>query len=310
MLKRRSDKLVILTYHRVIPEKNAMEQGEIDVQQFKMHVETFAKVFNVLKLSDAVSEMHDGGLPSRAISITFDDGYKDNVTAALPILEKVGVPATFFIATGFLDGGTMWNDIVIESVRRSGEDVLNLSTVGLEKVSVRSPEEKRAAVVNVIGKLKYIQQEKRDRLCTEIADQLGVSPPTNLMMDSSDLVVLRDAGMEIGGHTRNHPILCVESDEDAYAEIKNGKRDLEAIIGERVSAFAYPNGRPAIDYDRRHVAMVRNAGFRLAVTTATGCVNRSSDVFQLGRMSVWHTSQFKLIMRMLMNFFSGTSPNA
>lgn len=302
--------MVILTYHRVIAEKDAMEQGEVDVQQFKMHVDTFAKFFNVLELSEAVRGLHDGGLPGRAISITFDDGYKDNVTAALPVLERVGVPATFFIATGFLDGGTMWNDIVIESVRRSGKDVLDLSTVGLEKVSVRSPEEKRAAVVNLIGKLKYIQQEKRDRLCMEIADQLGVSPPTNLMMDSSDLVVLRDAGMEIGGHTRNHPILCVESDEDAYAEIKNGKRDLEAIIGERVDAFAYPNGRPVLDYDRRHVAMVRNAGFRLAVTTATGCVNRSLDVFQLGRMSVWHTSQLKLIMRMLMNFFSGTPPNA
>ena len=73
--------------------------------------------FSVLPLADGVERLYDGTLPASALAVTFDDGYADNLAVAAPLLRKHGVPATLFIATGYVDGGAMWNDIVIEAFR-------------------------------------------------------------------------------------------------------------------------------------------------------------------------------------------------
>jgi len=305
-----SRRLVILTYHRVVPDDPLKDPDEIDEQQFRMHVATLSRFFNVLKLSDAISGLKNGGLPGRAVAITFDDGYKDNVTAALPILEHYGVPATFFIATGFLDGGIMWNDMAIESVRRFEGDRIDLDDLDLGSYPAREPAEKIAAYRQIVGKLRYEPQERRNELCKAIAERLEVQLPTDLMMSSNDLTTLRDAGMEIGAHTRNHPILAVVGEDDARREIVDGKRDVEQILGAEVKAFAYPNGRPGQDYKACHVDMVRDAGFELAVSTGAGSVSTEADVFQLGRVSVWHRSRPKLVLRMLKNYFLGEPARA
>ncbi len=310
MKKGNSRRLVILTYHRVVADDPLKDPDEIDEQQFRMHVATLSRFFNVLKLSDAISGLRNGGLPSRAVAITFDDGYKDNVTAALPILEHYGVPATFFIATGFLDGGIMWNDTVIESVKRFEGDRIDLDELDLGSYPAREPGERIAAYRQIVGKLRYESQERRDVLCKAIAERLEVRLPTDLMMSSDDLPTLRAAGMEVGAHTRSHPILAVVSEEDARREIVDSKRDVEQIVGTEVSAFAYPNGRPGQDYKDCHVDMVRDAGFELAVSTAAGCVSAEADVFQLGRVSVWHRSRPKLVLRMLKNYFLGEPATA
>lgn len=299
-----ANKLLILTYHRVIADPAWNDPDEVDVEQFQMHVDIYSRYFNVLRLSDAISKLHNGGLPSRAVSITFDDGYKDNVSEALPILESRGVPATFFIASGFLDGGIMWNDAVIESVKRSSHDIADLRDLDLGQYSTGSHEEKSSVIKQLLGRLKYLPQQERDDLTKAIAERLQVTLPTDLMMSSSDVVHMRDSGMEIGAHTRTHPILSVVSDSEAEAEILGGKRDLEQIIGGEVTSFAYPNGRPGQDYEKRHVEFVSNAGFELAVSTAAGCVRPTTDTLQLGRVGVWHRSRPKLVLRMLMNYFS------
>ena len=83
-------------------------------------------VFNVIPLEEGVAGIKSGKLPPRALSITFDDGYANNATVAAPILKRLGLHATFFIATGFLDGGRMFNDTVIEAVRGYRGDMLDL----------------------------------------------------------------------------------------------------------------------------------------------------------------------------------------
>ena len=87
--------------------------------------------FNVLPLALAVERLRQGDLPARALAITFDDGYADNAEVAAPILERLGLPATFFVTTGFLQGGCMWNDRVIEALRNCAADELDLSELGL-----------------------------------------------------------------------------------------------------------------------------------------------------------------------------------
>ena len=94
-------------------------------------------MFNVIPLLDAVRHSAAGTLPPRAACITFDDGYADNAEVALPILQRHKLHATFFVATGFLNGGRMWNDTIIELVRRAPDGVLDFSAFGLGVPSAR-----------------------------------------------------------------------------------------------------------------------------------------------------------------------------
>ena len=306
----RKQKLLILTYHRVIPDPDAHDPDDISESQFDMQVSVFSKYFNPLTLSDAASRLRDGKLPARAVCVTFDDGYRDNAELALPILRRHQVPATFFVATSFLDGGIMWNDRVIQSVRRFAGDNIDLRDLGLGEHAVATNAQRMATYKTLIGQLKHLPQEERLARCLAVGELLGVAAPTDLMMETKDLLTLRDAGMEIGGHTQSHPILSVVDDATARAEIGEGKRDLERILDAEIAAFAYPNGRPGKDFERRHAEMVRDAGFSLAVTTAPGCVSSSGNPYQLGRFSVWHRTRPKLIARLMLNYFAGDPATA
>src|SRR5690242_1236069 len=113
----RDSRLSIFAYRRVLPHADTLFPDEGDAESFDRHIEQLAGCFNVIPLFDAIRGLNRGTLPPRAACITFDDGYADNVEIALPILQKHGVHATFFVASGFLDGGRMWNDTVIELVR-------------------------------------------------------------------------------------------------------------------------------------------------------------------------------------------------
>ena len=122
----RRARLSVLIFHRVLPQIDPLFPEEVDAQRFEQICGWLRSWFNVLPLDEAVLRLTDGALPERALAITFDDGYADNHNVALPILQRHGLVATFFIATGFLDGGRMWNDSVIESVRRTAQQEFDL----------------------------------------------------------------------------------------------------------------------------------------------------------------------------------------
>ena len=293
-------KLSIVIYHRVLAEPDLLT-GEGGIAQFERGLSYLTNNFNILPLSEAVNKLRNGTLPSRAACITFDDGYADNAEIALPILQKHGVTATFFIASGFLDGGRMWNDTVIESVRRAKGDTLDLNAIGLGNHAIATLEQRRETLNLLIDKLKYLPHGARasqvDKLSTIIAADL----PDNLMMTSAQVRQLHDAGMEIGGHTLTHPILASIDDAAARTEIAEGKAKLEAIIDTPLRLFAYPNGKPGKDYLSAHVRMIKDAGFEAAVSTAWGAARQDSDMFQLPRFTPWDKSEWRYVLRMVRN---------
>ncbi len=259
-----------------------------------------AACFNVIPLYDAVRGLRKGKLPDRAACITFDDGYADNAEVALPILQKHGLPATFFVAASFLDGGRMWNDTVIELIRQAPGELLDLRSTGLGQFEIGTIPQRRHAVHNVLGKLKYLPQELRQSRVEAICALTPV-PSSNLMMTSHQIRVLHNAGMEIGGHTANHPILARLENHAARAEIANGKEMLESIIRAPVRFFAYPNGKPGGDYLPDHVRMVRDLGFDAAVSTAHGAARTDSDLYQLPRFTPWDRWEVRFTLRMAQN---------
>lgn len=294
-------RLSILIYHRVLPHQDPLFPGETDAPTFDLQLNFLKTYFNILPLSNAVKRVCDGSLPPRAACITFDDGYADNAEIALPLLMKHGLPATFFVATGFLNGGRMWNDTVIELVRRTPDSVLDLTALGYGSFEIATMQQRTQAISALLGQLKYLpfeaRQEQIERLCTHL--QLPL--PSDLMMTSGQVRNLHNAGMDIGAHTVNHPILARVDAAIARREIEKGKETLENIIGAPVRLFAYPNGKPGQDYLSEHVTMVKSLGFDAAVSTAWGASRGKDDLYQLPRFTPWDKTEHKFMLRMAQN---------
>jgi peptidoglycan/xylan/chitin deacetylase (PgdA/CDA1 family) len=293
--------LSILIYHRVLPQQDPLFPGEVTRADFDRQIALVKSCFNIVPLIDAVRHVQAGTLPPRAACITFDDGYADNAEIALPVLQAHGVNATFFVATGFLDGGRMWNDTVIETVRRAPGPLLDATALGLGSHPVDTIGARQQAVGALIGALKYLPMVERLEQVERLVALADVVLPTDLMMSSEQVRQLHRAGMGIGAHTVNHPILAKLARADARREIADGKAQLEAIIGERVPLFAYPNGKPHGDYAAEHVALVKELGFDGAVSTAWGAHRGIVDHFQLPRFSPWDRGDLRYLLRLAAN---------
>lgn len=293
--------LSILIYHRVLPEADPLFPSEVDRVEFDRQLRLLKSMYNIIPLIDAVRHVRAGTLPPRTACITFDDGYADNAEVALPLLQRHGVHATFFVATGFLDGGRMWNDTVIEVVRRAQGAQIDARVLGLGLHPIGSVAERRAAIGALIGQLKYLELDERLAQVARLADLVGCALPDDLMMRSEQVRQLHQAGMAIGGHTVRHPILATLSPQAARDEIANGKRRLEELIGDQVRLFAYPNGKPGTDYRAEHVAIVRELGFEGAVSTAWGADRTGGDLFQLPRFSPWDRDRLRFALRLAKN---------
>ena len=301
-------RLSIFIFHRVLPVPDPLFPEEPDAARFSTLLGWIATWFNVIPLDDGVRRLSTGTLPPRAAAITFDDGYADNQSVALPILRNYGLCATFFVATGFVDGGCMWNDRIIAAVRHCSSPTLELSSVGLGRLSLSSASDRRRAIDGLLGHAKYLPMAARHDLATRIGDIAGVSGPTDLMMTSTQIRALRAAGMQIGAHTVSHPILARLSVDDARREILESKLWLEQVLQEQVVLFAYPNGKPGVDYLGEHARMVREQGFVAAVSTGWGAANRDTDGMQLPRFTPWDRSRGRFALRIAANMLR--SPDA
>jgi peptidoglycan/xylan/chitin deacetylase (PgdA/CDA1 family) len=118
---------------------------------------------------------------------------------------------------------------------------------------------------------------------------------------------LHGAGMEIGAHTETHPILLNTAPDTARREIVESGRRLAEIVRQPVRLFAYPNGKPGVDYGPEHVAMVRDAGYVAAVSTGWGVATALSDRFQLPRFTPWDRTPGRFMLRMVRNMRNANS---
>jgi len=290
-------KLQVFIFHRVLANPDSLLPGEPDAKQFDWMVRLIARNFNVLPFGRAVSLLKSGSLPKAAACITFDDGYKDNFSVALPILQRYGLTATFFIATSFLGGGRMWNDDIIEAIRLLPNETADLKEFGLDQYDLTTPTNRVNAIGTILGKLKYQSHGQRQAVARKIAQHAGVDDRFGLMMSADDVRAMRAAGMELGGHTHSHPILKLLTDDEAYSEITRGKSELEKILSEQVKVFAYPNGNPQLDLSPQHIEMLRQAGFTAAATTQQAIATVKNDAFMMPRFTPWDRTPAKFGIR-------------
>ncbi|NML60190.1 polysaccharide deacetylase family protein [Massilia sp. RP-1-19] len=291
--------LSIVLYRRVLARPDALFPEQIDALRFEQQVRLLTRWFKLLPLSDAVRRLRERTLPGCAACICFENGYADNASVALPILQRYRVRATFFVASGFLDGGCMWKDAVIDVVRSAIGDRLNLTASGFATYDLACPLRRRAVIdmlIDTLGRLPHGERLER------IRGMARSFAPT--MMTSDEVLALHRSGMEIGAQTVSHPVLTSISNADARLEIANGRARLQEIIQAPVRLFAYPNGKPGQDFEMRHVRMLRSQGFDAAITSAHGAARHDTDPMLLPRFMPSERGAAGLLLRMACNLAS------
>ena len=292
-------KVCIVNYHRILESPDPLLKSEPDIETFRWQMKVLAECFNVIPLNQAIHTLQHGSMPPRSVCITFDDGYRSIHDLALPVLKEFNLPATVFVTTGYIDDTNMWNDRILGAVRRLPKGKLDLEDAGLGSHDIQSIEDRVHVVHQLTENAKYLAPEKRLELTRKLEQLAGEVREPGLMLTREMIRTLAREGIEIGAHTVSHPILTRLDDSTAYTEIAEGKQQLEDLIGKPVPLFAYPNGKAGMDFDERHVAMAKQAGFAAAFTTTTGAASRTQDQFQYPRSRPWDSTPFFYALRLL-----------
>jgi peptidoglycan/xylan/chitin deacetylase (PgdA/CDA1 family) len=276
----------ILVYHRVADDGDTSGSATT-IAGFERQMQCVRRHFHPMSLTSLLSATERREIPSRAIAVTFDDGYEDVFTHALPILRRYEIPATVYLATDYIEQGRpMWNDRLAAAIgtttRREIGPVLDLGPLPLG-----TPVERNAALRSILEKTKRRHPAERDAVAAEIERRLEVDPngaPRMLRWDQVER--MHRAGVEFGAHTVHHPILSCVSAEEAWREIAESKRVVESHVQAPVRHFAYPNGTRR-DFDDTTRALVERAGFSSAVSTIFGVNTAETDRYCLRRGGPW-----------------------
>lgn len=284
---RKTPAFPILAYHRVNDEADLFFPS-LPTEVFETHMEFVARTYVVLPLEELLERMRRNAVPRDALAITFDDGYRDNLTHAAPILARYGLPATVFLATGFIGtAGAPWFDRVALAFKTTR--ALAYHAPWGEVVALESSDARRSALDGALSHLKSLEEDDMRRgvdailVALDITDERGFK---SWMLSWDDVQALRVTGFTIGAHTVSHPILSRVSVQRAWTEIHGSRTMIEAACGVTPRVFAYPNGKPG-DYTQSVVRLVREAGFSCAVTTRFGVNTAATPPYELRRGGPW-----------------------
>lgn len=289
----------ILSFHRVNDEDDPFFPS-MPAAMFAARMQHIAENYVVLPLEELADRLGRGPMPRNALALTFDDGYRDSLTHAAPILARYGLPATVFLATGFMGTTEMaWYDRLAAAVKTGRQEALELTSG--EVLSLVSAPQRLAALRKLLGRLKGLPDDARRTEVDELVRRLGpveTGRPKRLMLTWDEVAALKGLGFSIGAHTVSHPILARLTPEAAWQEIHGSKLAIERALGIPVRAFAYPNGGTT-DYDASTVELVRRAGFGCAVSTQRGLNTRRTPIFELRRGGPWerHLPTYALKLR-------------
>ena len=277
---------------------------------FEEQLEILRRTRRPLPLSDFVRDFMAGTLRSDAVCLTFDDGYVDNLIAAKPGLAKVGIPATVFVVTGYLDRRRefWWDELATLILCGNGPCSFEVIVGGnsmrfdLRAGSAQhkpSSKKKLVALRAIWQVLRRLEDEERElvmRRLRSIFARTDHHAFRGRAMTSEEVKMLIGDGLiTIGSHTVTHPLLAGLGAIACRREIRESKFACERLTGGTVASFAYPFGQ----FDAMAREEVRSAGFAFACSTLHGAVVADSDVFALPRINIqnWDGDLFERIIR-------------
>jgi peptidoglycan/xylan/chitin deacetylase (PgdA/CDA1 family) len=309
----------VLYYHRVAAPAADPLLLAVSPPRFSAQLEVLRRRAHVVPLVDLAEALAAGRSIRKHVALTFDDGYADVLTAALPLLERHEVPVTVFVTTGnAATGQAFWWDELEHLVLRPPRlpSPVELTLDGRRhrwvpgddgpvpapwSVAARGPRGPRQRMyLDLMRLLRPLASTERERALLELrALTGGATPAADRPLARAEVERLAASPLvTLGAHTISHPALAGLPPAAQRDEIRGSKRWLEEVSGRPVPAFAYPFGEPR-DYTSTTVAQVHEAGFAVACTTQPGAVWRGVDRLRLPRLVVrdWDSETFGRILR-------------
>ncbi|GAB3530117.1 hypothetical protein GCM10027443_10320 [Pontibacter brevis] len=305
-------KALVLMYHRIAEPESDVWEVSVSPENFEQQLQVLKKGYHVMPLREMVQGLKRGEVKKNSIAITFDDGYVDNYLTAKPLLEKYGVPATFFIASGNVGQQKefWWDELehlilfsevlpAAMALEVGGEQInfelkeetlLNPPLRQKHKAWIACEEEpptKRGRLFYKLWEnLKPLPPKEQQRQLQMIRDWAGASVgarPECGMMSREQLQELEQEELfDLGAHTVSHAALTYHTREFQEKEILENKRFLEEVAHKQIDLLTYPYG----NYNHESMAIAGTSAFEAAFTTEEKAVIKNAHPHRLGRFQV------------------------
>lgn len=292
--------LLALTYHRVIP-RDCYADGKrpadcIFADEFDKQMAFVARHFNVVAGHELRAIVEGtAAIPPYSVVITFDDGYENNVSVALPILQRYGLTAVFFVTTNHIGS----KDQFLWFVRL--DQLLSIAgpTVLLQRLRELDPPAAAVPDTAIRRYFKGLSSSRQSELLERLEREIGRAEASvadqvaHGMMNWDQVRLLVSAGMTVGSHTANHQILAAVSPAEATAELSSSRKRIEQETAQGCWCFAYPNGERR-DFRPSDEVAARDAGYACAFTQVEGMISNRSPRYALPRIPIPGTGDLKL----------------
>lgn len=312
LMPRGSRRLVVLAYHRVLDIGNEdaypgdPELVSASVADFERHMRFVRDHMTPLSLVDVLAALDSGKpLPPRSLVVTFDDGHADNYTNAFPVLKSVGVPATIFLSTQYIDAPQtpFWFDRVAELFFFAPNGSVTLSALD-QACTFGDIASRRHETDQILRRLKREPNPRRLAVLAELEQLFARHVPVDKAarrraMTWEEVREMADSGIEFGSHTVTHPILSRLDDAEILRELSVSRGRIRACTGQSVDAVAYPVGK--VDaYDERAIRAAKACGYRVGLAYETGINPQlGANLFELRRLAVERNVSFGNFKAML-----------
>ncbi len=281
---------LILTYHSIQQQPLPFPVWHhLDAARFEAHIAYLARHFRCVPLSTLLGEMATGRIAPYTVALTFDDGYRDNLTVVLPVLQRFRVPATLFVTTGFV-GGTqlLWPEQIACMLALTQVPVLDFADT---RYTLADHAQKGSAYRQLARVFKNTPPDDIPAQLARLRQHAGVTTQqlhasawhqSLQPLSWNEVHTLRDSGLfEFGAHTITHRRLSALPDAEAEREITEPKRILEQQLGP-IRYFAYPHGSTG-DFTDQHRAMAMRAGYTAVFTADSQTITSRTDPYAVPR---------------------------
>jgi predicted ATP-grasp superfamily ATP-dependent carboligase/peptidoglycan/xylan/chitin deacetylase (PgdA/CDA1 family) len=305
MLHRNKYSLVLI-YHHVFRDLGDLFSTGVGEEVFEKQVQSLKRYFEVISLDELILGLNKVRKNRRIpVAITFDDGFEDNYSVALPVLERHNIPATLFLATENINSGkTIWT----EELRTLLSDnttpaCISMPTPPHSELSLKDEKERYRALITLSQKFKALPEVERKEAFDRVKRELSrvsetTTAPGNAMMSWEMVRSWLEQGMTLGSHGKTHAIATRIKPDEFRKEIDDSKKEIESQAGAPCVLYAYPNGEP-VDFNGKTKELLIDTKHKAAVTCVPGFLKKGDDAFELKRKSMGNLPLFVTMNELL-----------
>ncbi|PKP21015.1 MAG: hypothetical protein CVU05_07690 [Bacteroidetes bacterium HGW-Bacteroidetes-21] len=285
-------------FHRVNPVRDSF-WDPMDVSLFEKCIEFISKKYRV-ELIENIAFSPDSFSENNIATIMFDDGYKDNIEFAAPILKKYNCKASFYVVTECIENNIpTWTkrlEHIIQETHKS-KIILDFNCLPqkIRQRNLDTNEKKKAYIFQLKSTLKKLSHEERSDVLNYIYKEYFETDPPKIMMSWKDLFELKNEGHYIGSHSVSHNMLGTMTNEDEIrGELKNSAGIIQLKLGHFPVTISYPVG----SYNKRVIELSKEVGYQIGLVVKQSTYDpKKDDVFEIPRIELYNESWFKTRLR-------------